>query len=386
MKAGWTTATLSEVCEFQRGLTYAKSDEVDTSRNVVLRANNIDLVTNRLDFTDLRFISDAVVIPAIKRVRRDSLLVCTASGSKAHLGKVAFIDTDYDFAFGGFMGQLTPGEQVLPKFLFYMMISEAYKDFIASLSDGANINNLKFTDLGRFRIPIPPLPEQRRIVALLDEAFAGLATAAANAERNLDNARELFESHLSDVFARRGEGWVERQLAELAENMDSRRVPITKGQRKAGPYPYYGASGVVDHVADYIFDGDALLISEDGANLLARSTPIAFSVSGRYWVNNHAHVLCFDDLDTQRYVEYYFESISVAEFVRGAAQPKLTQKALNAILVPLPSSVGERKAIVAELDSVSAESQRLSRLYEQRQAAFADLKRSLLHHAFSGSV
>ncbi|MEG0167721.1 MAG: restriction endonuclease subunit S, partial [Ruthenibacterium sp.] len=81
------------------------------------------------------------------------------------------------------------------------------------------------------------------------------------------------------------------------------------GIREAGDIPYYGASGIVDYVKDYIFDGDYLLISEDGANLLARSTPIAFSVSGKTWVNNHAHVLKFDEYATRRYVEMYFNSI-----------------------------------------------------------------------------
>ena len=88
-----------------------------------------------------------------------------------------------------------------------------------------------------------------------------------------------------------------KTLPEIGENLDNRRIPITGGDRKKGIYPYYGASGIVDYVDDYIFDGDYLLISEDGANLLARNTPIAFSVSGKTWVNNHAHILKFDNLD-----------------------------------------------------------------------------------------
>jgi restriction endonuclease S subunit len=138
-------------------------------------------------------------------------------------------------------------------------------------------------------------------------------------------------------------------LGSLAENLDSRRVPITKGDRKEGPFPYYGASGIVDYVADYIFDEDILLISEDGANLLARSTPIAFSVSEKCWVNNHAHVLKFPNPATQKFVEVYLNSIPIDEFVTGAAQPKLNQQALNRIPIPIPTDLTEQKAIIAEI-------------------------------------
>jgi type I restriction enzyme S subunit len=91
------------------------------------------------------------------------------------------------------------------------------------------------------------------------------------------------------------EGEVDKvPLGDLAENLDSMRKPIASGLREPGNIPYYGASGVVDYVKDYIFEEDLLLVSEDGANLLARKTPIAFSISGKSWVNNHAHVLKFN--------------------------------------------------------------------------------------------
>ena len=143
--------------------------------------------------------------------------------------------------------------------------------------------------------------------------------------------------------------WSMKTLDQIAKNLDSERIPITKSGRAAGKYPYYGASGIVDYVADYIFDGDALLVSEDGANLLARSTPIAFPATGKYWVNNHAHILKFDDITTQRFVELYLESIPLDEYVTGAAQPKLTQKALNSIPIPFPPRPA-RQRIVGILD------------------------------------
>ena len=153
-------------------------------------------------------------------------------------------------------------------------------------------------------------------------------------QKVIDGARAVLDNYRPHIPIH--PDWPKRQLGSLAENLDSRRVPITKGDRKEGPFPYYGASGIVDYVADYIFDEDILLISEDGANLLARSTPIAFSVSGKCWVNNHAHVLKFENPATQKFVEVYLNSISIEEFVTGAAQPKLNQQALNSIPIPIP--------------------------------------------------
>lgn len=139
----------------------------------------------------------------------------------------------------------------------------------------------------------------------------------------------------------------------VSATVTSIRKPVTKGNREAGEYPYYGASGIVDYVSDYIFDGDYLLVSEDGANLLARSTPIAFSISGKNWVNNHAHVLKFDTAIMQKYVEIYLNSIDLSKYISGGAQPKLNQDNLNKIPIPVPP-FNKVKIIVAILEKFSA--------------------------------
>ncbi len=266
-------------------------------------------------------------------------------------------------------------------FLYYLLIYLELPSFAKGVKPGINRNEVYAQDIN-----VPPLPEQQRIVALLDEAFAAIATAKANAEKNLKNARALFDSYLNAVFSRRGDGWVKRTVDELSLNLDSKRIPITKSDRKSGEYPYYGASGIVDYVADYIFDGDTLLVSEDGANLLARSTPIAFSVSGKYWVNNHAHILKFENMATQRFVEYYFGSIKIDEYITGAAQPKLNQKALNSIPIFIPTSVEKQANIVDSIELLSTETQRLEAIYRQKLVALDALKKSILHQAFTGEL
>ena len=148
-------------------------------------------------------------------------------------------------------------------------------------------------------------------------------------------------------------GYVYVTIDMISQNYDSHRKPVTSGNREVGEYPYYGASGIVDYVSSYLFEGDYLLVSEDGNNLVARNTPIAFSISGKNWVNNHAHVLKFDCYVTRRYVEFYLNSIDLSPYISGGAQPKLNQKNLNNIPIPLPS-LQEQERIVSILDRFDA--------------------------------
>ena len=201
-------------------------------------------------------------------------------------------------------------------------------------------------------VPVPPLEVQQEIVRILDH-FTAL-TAELNDKLTAElTARKKQYAYYRDELFRTAKNADIYFLNEISENCDNQRKPVTSGNRIAGEYPYYGASGIVDYVDDYIFDGDYLLISEDGANLLARSTPIAFSISGKNWVNNHAHVLRFDTYETRRYIEIYLNSIDLSPYITGGAQPKLNQKNLNKIPIPLPSP-DEQRRIVSILDRFDA--------------------------------
>ncbi len=172
MKEGWKYKKLKDVATFTRGLTYSKNDEVEVSNNIVLRSNNVDLSTGKLNFDELKYLRPEFSVPEEKRVKKGSLLMCMSNGSKIHLGKVALINEDYPYAFGGFMALVTPNEKLNPQFFHYSLSSPEYKDFIKQLSAGANINNIKVKELELFTIPVPPLSEQQRIVDYLDSAFA----------------------------------------------------------------------------------------------------------------------------------------------------------------------------------------------------------------------
>ena len=130
--------------------------------------------------------------------------------------------------------------------------------------------------------------------------------------------------------------WSWTSIGDVCVNFDSQRVPVKKADRKPGPYPYYGASGIVDYVDDFLFDGEYLLVAEDGANLLSRNTPIAFMARGRFWVNNHAHIIQGNERADTQYLMYALEESSIGAYVTGSAQPKLSQQNLNAIPLLLP--------------------------------------------------
>ena len=282
-------------------------------------------------------VSEKVIKEMNLKVFPAGTVICSCSAS---IGAYA-INTQPLITNQTFIG-LVCGNKIYNKFLLYYMETQTRKlQSLASTGTIPYISRQKFEDL---IIPLPPLPVQREIVRILD-SFTELTTELT---AELTARKKQYEYYIKSLF-NNAEGVKKTTLDMISENCDSQRKPVTSGSREAGEIPYYGASGIVDYVRDYIFDGDYLLISEDGANLLARSTPIAFSISGKTWVNNHAHVLKFDDYATRRYVELYLNSIDLSYYISGAAQPKLNQKNLNRIEIPLPP-LSEQNRIVSILD------------------------------------
>jgi type I restriction enzyme, S subunit len=380
MKVGWENRPLGAVSAISYGYTESATPEPVGPK--FLRIT--DIQNECVDWATVPFCQiEAASLEKYKLATGDIVFARTG----ATTGKSFLVSEPPEAVFASYLIRLRLRHKALsPQFVSLFFQTKEYWNAIKEGSSGSAQGGFNASKLAALKIAFPDLPEQQRIVAILDEAFAGIATARAAAEQNRQNARALFESHLQSVFSQRGDEWAETTIDKISTNLDNKRIPITKSDRKAGEYPYYGASGIVDYVADYIFDGDTLLVSEDGANLLARSTPIAFSVTGKYWVNNHAHILKFERMATQRFVEYYFASIRLDEYITGAAQPKLNQKALNSIPIPIPTHVARQAEIVARIESVQEETQRLEALYQRKLEVLDELKQSLLHQAFSGAL
>ncbi|MDD2669854.1 MULTISPECIES: restriction endonuclease subunit S [Zoogloea] len=147
--------------------------------------------------------------------------------------------------------------------------------------------------------------------------------------------------------------WFEKPLGEITCNHDGKRKPVKESERKKGPYPYYGASGIVDYVDGYLFEGRHLLVAEDGENLRTRQTPIAFMADGRFWVNNHAHIVTGNGEVTTEYLHYFLQNADIQSYLTGAVMPKLTQGNLNRIPVRYPDPDCQ-KSIVRVLGSLDA--------------------------------
>ena len=379
MKAGWQTKKFGEVLQKTETTNPPQFPEQEFD---YIDVSSVSNKTFQIEETQRLKGKDAPS-RARRLVKTDDILFATVRPTLQRIAIVPESLNNQVCSTGYFV--LRPIKTVDYRYLYYSLFTDDFIEQMEKLQKGASYPAVTDVEVRSQILSFPPLPEQQRIVAILDEAFEGIATAAANAKKNLNNARELFDSYLQSVFTSKGDGWEEKTLNQISENLDSKRVPITKSVRSNGSYPYYGASGIVDYVDDFIFDDDLLLVSEDGANLLARTYPIAFSVSGKTWVNNHAHVLRFQDITTQKFVEFYLNSIPLDDYVSGMAQPKLNQKMLNTIVIPYPA-LSEQQRIVTTLKALSVETKKLEAIYQQKLTALDELKKSILNQAFSGQL
>lgn len=182
-----------------------------------------------------------------------------------------------------------------PSYLHFLLRSSEFVGEMRRRSVGIRPNQerLYWDDLAEIRVPLPSQEEQRRIGDYLDEKVARIDYILAARGKQVNLVNTMLRSELSELVCASGVAWIEGDLRRFVRSQDAVRIPLSSEKRaeRQGPFSYYGASGVIDSVDGYLFEGPRVLLSEDGANLLIRSSPIAFVADGRYWVNNHAHIL-----------------------------------------------------------------------------------------------
>ncbi|HPU80830.1 restriction endonuclease subunit S [Accumulibacter sp.] len=340
----------------------------------------------------------------------DIILEKSGGGPKQPVGRVALFDKDDGlFSFSNFTSAIrvkNPNEldfRFLHKQLFWTYLSGVTEGM---QSHSTGIRNLDGDAYKAIQIEIPPLPEQHRIAAILDEAFDGIAIAKANAENNLQNARALFESHLHSIFTEQGEGWVEAALGDVCafENGDRGKNYPNRNEYVDSGIPWINTGHIqpdgslsendMNFITKEKFDtlrsgkiqpGD-LVYCLRGATLGKTALVEPFAVGA---VASSLVIIRPRELMDRRFLYYFLTSPMGKSLIKlydnGAAQPNLGAKSVAKYNVPLPK-VGEQKGVVKILDALVAETQRLEFLYQQKLTALDALKKSLLHQAFSGHL
>ena len=224
------------------------------------------------------------------------------------------------------------------KFLFYWILT--HKDWLSRVAVGSTVKSLRLGMLTDFPlVVIPDINEQEKIAEmfyLLDEKIKLNLTINANLEKLASSLfkKWFYEANKDEL----PKNWRIGTFGEAIENFDSKRVPLSsrERERRAGHYPYYGATSIVDYVDDYIFDGTYVLLGEDGSVVKENGKPFTQYVSGKIWVNNHAHVLQGKNGFSTEYVKVFLDQVEINQFVTGAVQPKLNQANMNSIPMIIP--------------------------------------------------
>lgn len=300
------------------------------------------------------------------------------------------------------MAAIIPARRLDSRYLYWWLTAN-YQN-IRNLAGGEARDGLNLDLLGAIPCPIPPLAEQQTIARFLDAKTVQIDGLVAKKRQLIDKLKEKRQALIARTVTRglppeaartaglepnpemRESGvewlgripkrWATKAVRYIFRNRNARRVPLSSEERAdlEKLYPYYGASGVIDMVDDYLFDEPLILVAEDGANLLSRSTPLAFLATGKYWVNNHAHIL----KPLRGDIRYWVASLETFDFsplITGAAQPKLTADRLGSIRLPVPPEA-EQAAIAdylanktAELDGLIAQANEvIDRVTEYRGA------------------
>ena len=395
MKKGWQTKTLGETCEVVNGGTPKTGvpEYWDSQHRWITPAEMGKRLSPYVSETE-RMISDLGLRNSSAQMLPPHSVILSSRAPIGHL----VINTELMATNQGCKG-LIPRSHLQHKFLYYYLSSIV--DLLNSLGTGATFKELSGGKLKEVTVPVPPLAEQQRIVGLLDEAFEGLATAKANAEQNLQNARALFESHLQSVFTQRGPGWVEHTLGDLIEIQNGYAFKSTD---------YTDAGYFVIRISN-VQDGEITLANPRFIKLadkklerfILNDGDILISLTGNIGrvgiiqedqlpavLNQRVARITVKDQSADR--DFLFRFLlsrtfreSLQEAGHGAAQQNVSTKEIEAVRLSLPNKKEQRR-IVEEFDNFAEETQRIARLYERKHAALEALKKSLLHQTFTGEL
>ena len=403
---GWKTDKFKNQIQYKSGYTWSKEQELKTQEPNSVRVLTVTNIQKELDLSEELYLQGvSEKDKKEKAVSKDWCIAVSSNGNRKRIGNAVFIKDDTDYLFASFLTAFKPKDNsdVLPDYFFRWLTSHNVQERITSVSEGTTgLGNLDIRYLRNMDIHFPEKQEQTAIAAMLskvDETIASVQASIAAAERlkkslmqNLltgrmkpdGTLRKENEFYVDEKFGRVPLGWEVKKVGEIAENLDNLRKPIKSIDRDKikGKIPYYGAAGIVDYINDYLFDGTYLLFGEDGENLLSRKVPQAFIVKGKFWVNNHAHILrVYNEFDINLIVNI-LESKKYDDIVYGSAQPKINKSDLNSIKIIIPKDIDEQKRISKSITTIDIEiSTKQSKI-----AVLERLKKSLMQNLLTGVV
>jgi len=404
VKSAWDSEPVGELCEFISGLW--KGEKPPFVRVAVYRNTNFTK-NGTLDDGDVAELDVEARQYAKRKLQYgDIILEKSGGGPKQPVGRVALFDKRVgEYSLSNFTSAMRVREpkrvdfQYLHRFLFWQHLS-GVTESMQKRSTG--IRNLTGDAYKAISVPLPPLAEQQRIVGILDEAFAAIATAKANAEKNLQNARAVFESSLSQAFGTRPAGWTEAAIAEHIRFIDYRgKTPvkldsglrlITAKNVKMGfvqPEP-------MEFVAAKSYDGWMTRgIPKKGDVLFTTEAPLAnvaqLDTDDKVVFAQRIIIMQADakKLDST-FLKYLLMSPPIQARIRakgtGATVQGIKARLLKAIKIEFPTSLPDQRSLAARLDSMTAAVDELEVIYDRKLAALDALKESLLHHAFTGQL
>jgi type I restriction enzyme S subunit len=403
MMSGWATKTLADVSQIKPPKAEARRLLVGTDLVSFVPMENlgIDLkVFSPTQQKPLDEVTGSYTYFADGDVLLAKITPCFENGK---LGIAANLTNGVGFGSSEYI-VFRPGKSLDKEWLYYFLSQESFRKENAERMSGAvGHKRVSKEFIESYPIPVPPLPEQRRIVEILDEAFDGIATAKANSEQNLQNARALFESHLQSVFAQSENGWVEKSLEELGTITSSKR--IYKSEYVTSGVPFYRTKEI-KQLANSREITTELFISETRYNEIKASFGVpkqgdilltAIGTIGEIYVVEGDDDFYFKDGNVlwlkefisinPHFLKYVLMAFveSLNKMAHGAAYSALPIQRLNAHRIFVPT-LKEQEAIVTQLDGLREDSQRLESIYQQKLAALDALKKSLLDKAFTGEL
>jgi len=293
---------------------------------------------------------------------------------------------------------LIPSSILYYKFLYYYLYHNV--DLLNSLGTGATFKELSGGKLKEIPIPLPPLPEQKRIVGILDQVFAAISTAKANAEKNLANARELFESYLQGVFANPGDGWEEKKLGEVCE-LKSGTTISSSLERNEGDvlYTKIADMNLPENLVEIHTSSRFADSNEIKKNQIIPEGAIIFPKRGGAIATNKKRKIVkptIVDLNTMAiipgkkidkdFLYFWFQLIDLNDISNGTSIPQINNYSFDDVYIPYPISLSEQRRIVTKLDALSDETKKLEAIYQQKIAYLEELKKSVLQKAFAGEL